>query len=194
MKTATAGFQRSKLVPSGAVVQSILQLHPEYAHGLGGKVEVARDIGESLSVEDWRDRVERLFDPDKVPELHGRLLILGLAELDASLLRELSEYGLLDGLRRELREPLDDLLANKPDSGSGIARLVGGDRVAWQHNVAATEDRLVRKPFARYLGARLRYIHEKMRERGPFLLHVDGPWGHRPRDHFFRPQVHRQLP
>jgi hypothetical protein len=169
VKTATDRFPPSQPVTSGALVGGILHLHPEYGHGLGAHAEIASDVGQSLPVQDWVRRVEGLFDPERVPALHGRLFILGLARLDTSLFQELSGIGLLDGVRRELREPFDDLLANRHDSGSGIARLIGDDRVAWQDDVAATEDRLVRKPFARYLGARLRYIHEEMRERGlPF--------------------------
>jgi len=112
---AIARFPPEKPVESAAIVQNILERHPEYGGRLGGKVaeeliHPTKSLGKRRTVQEWIQEVSALFNPDRVDTLHGRLLILGLSHLDLKLAKRLKPYGLIDAIKKELKEPFESLL------------------------------------------------------------------------------------
>src|SRR6476620_3803131 len=88
-------------------------LHPEY----GGRTAVTVDAerGDRATPSAWIDRVRALLT-DAVKEIHGRLLIVGLARLDPGLREQLTIGGFLAAVEREIREPLATLFVAAPDA------------------------------------------------------------------------------
>ena len=84
-------------VSSWEIVVSLLKNHGEYA-GQRGK-QIAEGKGpahlEKRPDERWLQEVMALFDPEMVKELHGRLLIMGLCQLDNKLKGFLDRIGFL---------------------------------------------------------------------------------------------------
>src|SRR5262249_55029991 len=98
--TATRG---SDPVTSFAIVQRLLRSHPDYG---GGAFEPAGLDGADSSAkrrtpEEWLAAVRRLYRRSRVPELHGRLLIDGLARCDDLLEARLRSNHFLEKLRAE---------------------------------------------------------------------------------------------
>src|SRR6185312_10626317 len=98
-------------VESGAVsalgmVGLIAFRHPEYAGALsarGGPQDVTRPVRE------WLADVRALFRHDTARDLHGRLVVVGLALLVLDLADRLD--GFLEPVAKRIREPLDSLLS-----------------------------------------------------------------------------------
>jgi len=67
---------------------------------------------------DWVGDVSRLFDPEMVSTLHGRLFILGVAKLDKELWKSLDTL-LLDAGENAYRRTFMKLLQNRPTGPSG---------------------------------------------------------------------------
>ena len=158
--------------PIGAwdVAQAILARHAEYGDGRAS--ELASEPGpasrDQVPVHEWLERMDDLFDGTKVTELHGRLLILGLAHCDQDLRTYLARRGFLDALKRELREPFGELLALRPD------------RAPLHIDSPSPEDRLGRQAFARALAFRIDDVwrdYQQFGIRNSFVLHLHGPWG-----------------
>lgn len=98
----------------------ILARHPEY----GGNITATPtpEPGEVfLGAYEWLSQVRALFHATLAPELHGRLVVVGLALLDAGLAARLRD-GLFDAVVRELAEPLDMLLTGRGDRLLGLMR------------------------------------------------------------------------
>lgn len=154
-------------VTAARLVTELLQLHPEYGDRTGGKVRLDIETGARAPVAAWIERVRRLLDPDSVPELHGRLLIVGLARLDPGLRERLESGGFLAALESEIREPLATLFRDAPTPPE--------ETVPTHTDNPASIDELNRQGVARILAARIRDM--RSHEPGPFLVHVHGPWG-----------------
>jgi hypothetical protein len=132
LSATVAGVLRESPDPTipSEVAQRILSRHPEYGDGLGGSAYLKPDTGELwLSPLRWLAQVRALYDTDEAPELHGRLVVMGLALLSTDVAVQLGAG--LDEVMRELREPLDGLLTprgrylryREPDSTHSFGRL-----------------------------------------------------------------------
>lgn len=119
---------------SWTLVHHILQLHPEYAGGRGDSVRKEKGPKTGLperAPQTWINEVAGLFDPTLVAQLHGRLLILGLCELDPELSAFLAERNVTDALAQELEEDFVSLLTPERAGGkryrNQFLKLVRGD-------------------------------------------------------------------
>ena len=108
-------------VSAWEVVTAMLRDHPEYGGRQGTVVTTLPGPrgGPRLAIDEWLSGLERLYDPEAVPELHGRLLVLGLARtasrLGAYLDAEAPEF--VRDLYQEIRErPFERLLRGGPGS------------------------------------------------------------------------------
>jgi hypothetical protein len=193
-------------VSAATVTNRLLETHPQYAQDQAKQFRVSENPdSQQQRVSEWLEQVARQYDPGRAPEIHGRLVILGLSRLDTHLAAELSRDNFLEILRRELREPLETLLSPLgqqlwglpagPEPGS--ARPGPGfasDRTYPHLDAPALKDELGRAPFAAALARYLRYIRYQLlptrpEQAGPaeqviapgldnsFLLHLYGPWG-----------------
>lgn len=116
-------FSSEEQVSSWEVAQRIFDAHPEYASNHG------RDLTNSKGPEHplrrlpgvWAEELRRLFRPDRVEVIHGRLAVLGLVRLDPALSAHLRSREEFDYLLSELREPFESLLAAEGASGSQVA-------------------------------------------------------------------------
>jgi hypothetical protein len=173
VKSATARIDAADPVSAATIVNNLLELHSEYA---GGRAHGFRarpgPNGDRKTAAGWLGEVRALFDPIRVPQLHGRQVILGLSLLDRDLSKQLSEHGLLDALKQELREPFDSLLVGKHKQDAARAR----ENVPFYTDSPATEDALGRQVLARVLAARIRAMR-KQQDNEAFLLHIHGRWG-----------------
>lgn len=105
-------------------------------------------------------------------ELHGRLVIIGLALLDPYLRRQLESCGAFESLIKELREPLSDILTDK---GLTLYELHQSVPICQDNALSEpVEDMLGRAPFARYLFARISMLP---RDSAAYVIHLCGPWG-----------------
>jgi len=161
-------------VTAAAFVLALMELHPEYGEGM--RVTLDADRGDRATPSAWIDRVRALLTQD-VKEIHGRLLIVGLARLDAGLREQLTHGGFLGAVEREIREPLAALFLAAPEAPE--------ETVPTHTDNPATIDELNREGIARILARRIR--DTRASERGAvdpefprgrsFLVHVHGPWG-----------------
>lgn len=186
-------------VPPFVLVRELLADHREYGGDKGGEIGQLPGprVGTSKSALVWLSDVQKLFDPQKVPQLHGRLLILGLAHLEPPLAEYLeTQGGFLSALRSELREPFESLLLPQAKSESSAVSPPAetppapppiNDPTPLHLDSPAIDDRLGRRGFARALAIRLERIWREMNRRdrpadrpmpqGSFVLHLHGPWG-----------------
>ena len=126
-------FPADKPVSSFEIVQRMLEIHPEFGHDIGGKIagelsELAQAADQRQNVSRWLYDVSELFNADLVHELHGRLLILGLNNLDTTFAKSMKPFGLIEAVKGELKEPFESLLrsddrksAQKKDKDSKIS-------------------------------------------------------------------------
>jgi hypothetical protein len=186
----------SRVIPLGDVlpfvlVRELLSDHREYGANKGGEIGQlpGPTVGTSKSALVWVSEVQKLFDPQRVPQLHGRLLILGLAHLEPPLAEYLdAQGGFLSALRSELKEPFESLLLPKIEDKKPVeAPPPIYDPTPLHLDSPAVDDRLGRRGFARALAIRLERIwremnpHDRPADRpvpqGSFVLHLHGPWG-----------------
>lgn len=193
-------------VRAATVANWLLAAHPQYAQGQAKQFHVPENPDSPQQrVAEWLEQVAQQYDPGRVPEIHGRLVILGLSRLDTHLAAELARDNFLEILRRELRPELETLLSPlgqqlwglpaqpEPDlttPGRGFA----SDRTYPHLDAPALKDELGRAPFAAALARYLRYIRYQLLPTRPgqprpveqvitraldnsFLLHLYGPWG-----------------
>ena len=100
-----------KPVTSAELVNDLFNSHSEYAHGhRREKVRVPVHSTGIASVGEWITRADAHFTRSKVPVLHGRLLIVGLALEVGEIWEYLTKTGLLQAIHSEIKEPLEDLL------------------------------------------------------------------------------------
>jgi hypothetical protein len=162
------------------IIKNIVFIHPEYAKNQAEARISDADISQSeKSVAEWLNDVRSLYDQKAVPELHGRLVILGLSFLDYELGNVLHTNRFLQGLEEEIDTPLDPLLTER---GRELRRTLSlrRDAVPTHTDYPATVDELGREVFAESLAKRLdrvRADNEKSGYSGAFLMHIHGPWG-----------------
>jgi hypothetical protein len=172
------------------LVQAVFQAHPEYAADKAKGVTVDRDVGgaSARAVTKWYWDVLALFSVQTsiadAPQLHGRLLVLGLCLLDPTLVFYLNQQDelLLPTLIDEIKEGFLSLLSsegNKRYKGSLLDPSRHRGTVAMVDDRPATTDGLQRQAFAELLAIIIRGMRQpgKDEERGPIILHLDGPWG-----------------
>lgn len=173
-------------VTAARLVSALLGLHPEYGERTGQNVGLEAGKGDRASAALWIERVRELLVPDAVTELHGRLLIVGLARLDDGLREQLESDGFLAALQREIREPLAKLFLDEPSPPE--------ETVPTHTDNPATIDELNRQGVAGILARRIRDM--RTHEKGSFLVHVHGPWGGGKTSllNFLRDDLHRPDP
>lgn len=196
----TAAARLSGEVTAAAFVSELLKLHREYGERRGGSVELDVESGERATAASWIQSVRALLDTDQVTELHGRLLVVGLARVDAGLHEQLERGGFLAAIEREIREPLATLFL---DSSSPPE-----ETVPTHTDNPAIVDELNREGFARILARRIRdtrshetataaAVRDRNAPRGrSFLVHVHGPWGIGKTSllNFLREELHKRDP
>jgi hypothetical protein len=175
----TVGAVRDKLLDAGAVsaavvARAILERHPEYAKGALGldALPEAEPDTDRRPVDAWLAAVQELYSPETAPELHGRLVVIGLGLLSPSLCEQLRQKGFWDAVIGELREPLESLLSEQ-----GRALFEPPDAVPMHpdHPLDQLEqDRLGRTAFARFLARRISAVSQ---QEGSYAVHLYGPWG-----------------
>ena len=179
----SAAAQLTGEVTAAAFVVELLRIHPEYGERRGDKVahETTAITGEQATAAQWIDRVRALLKPGSVLELHGRLMIAGLARLDAQLKAQLEASGFLPALEREIREPLDTLFEQDAAAPEETVPTHGDN--------PATVDLLNREGFGRILAARIvdarkrdadtaKALNDKEFPLGrSFLVLLHGRWG-----------------
>jgi predicted KAP-like P-loop ATPase len=108
-------------VSAAAIVQKILEFHPEYASGTARDVASSKwpDLEVRREAKEWLSEISSMFDPLLVEELHGRLVILALCRLDPRLGEYLRTFAA--ELKREVVEDFDSLLL-PPYSGEQAFR------------------------------------------------------------------------
>lgn len=172
-----SNFETGTPVSSMELVQALARLHPEYANHKFEKA--AHDSYEQGTfavkpVEEWFREVKLLFDPEKVPKLHGRLFALGLCELDPELKTTFETSGVRDALNNELREEFNSLLKEPRGPGDPAVLHLDSD---------ARVDRLGRDGFVEALAT---WLNRFWRRSNPadakhnqhsFMVHLHGPWG-----------------
>ena len=160
------------VMPASIVALRLYDLHPEYGGGrwpsLGEK-----GVGSRFTIQIWVDKINALFRPSAVPELHGRLVLVGLAVLEPEFAPYLAEEGFLRNLETEIREPLDSLLlpqayqrwrsavsggAKTPPDKAPSAKI--SDNVPTHGDHPVDEDDLGREAFARALAHRLDRVRD----------------------------------
>jgi hypothetical protein len=126
VKRAARRFREGEELNSWDLVRQILELHREYGSGLAGKL--VQDIGPSQSeartAEGWLREVAEIFDSDQLPELHGRLVILGLGRVDPTLAQYPPFAALVEALQRELTPPIETLLRKPPPEAASLSAAI----------------------------------------------------------------------
>ncbi len=170
------------IVSSLELAAAIAGVHPEYGGGLAGRLPSLRLPGvDRRHVDDWLREVRGLVSETAVPELHGRVVMLGLGLLDPALRGAYRRADVEQALVDELDEPIDKLLTER-------GRALWEEREEPQEEPAspeesvpthgdnpATVDELDREGIARVLAARIRDM--RTQERAAFLVHLHAPWG-----------------
>jgi len=175
VNSASQRLQTRGLVSATAFAKAILELHPEYANHKAS--ELTLDENHSMqrhTAQEWLAQVRALFDPSRAAVLHGRLVIIGLSRLDASLQQQLTEGGFLSALEAELNEQLASIPAKPHSPDNPIA-----DTVTIHRDDALnlmSEDLLGRAAYAQALAQRIRNLNLKKEGRA-FAIHLYAPWG-----------------
>jgi hypothetical protein len=193
VQTAAAGLDGP--AAAAELAAAIVALHPEYAGGRAGQLSLTAAANETRKpADEWLADVRLLFDPGAVGELHGRIVVLGLALLQPSLRSQLDALGVYDGLVAELDVRVHSILTRE---GQELSAGTPGDdpppqsgpeeTVPTYTDNPATVDALNREGFARVLARRIREMRRLEIEaaqqdsdfpRGrSFLVHLDGRWG-----------------
>src|SRR5262245_270223 len=181
-----------KRVSAGAFAQAIFRLHGEYAGGRAASLQL-QDTPSELKARDWVDETQILFDPDRIrsfsksdkpPELHGRLLIIGLSLLEPRLREQLEGAGVFTALAHELQEPLPEILTERGrDLYDSWEKVRARKSAELYHTVPnwsddpllrPDQDLLGRHAFARFLAKRIDCIKA---ESHAYSIHIYGPWG-----------------
>ncbi len=106
VKTTIAAFPDATPVTAWMLARGAMSFHDEYGNYLAKKIvgESGPGGGMVKPASQWLNDVIALFDPTVVKEIHGKLFILGLAELDSELARFLDNFGFRDALKRDMLE------------------------------------------------------------------------------------------
>ncbi len=139
VQSAARRYRGGPSISSWDLVKGLLETHPEYGAGMGSKLSAERGFSskEVRPVEEWLERIQNLFDENRVPELHGRLAILGLSRLDSQLHDYLSQFGFQKALEAELKEPLPSLMKDINQGSSASSNFRGSSGTRTTANQAA---------------------------------------------------------
>lgn len=166
------------------IIQAVITNHPEYGAGHAEKLlgKSGPENGLALTMTGWGEKLDVLFTSSAQP-VHGRLLIIGLAELDSAIKTMLREYGIYDSIVKEIKEPLDSLLIREEASPTPTPNTSEiPDTPIFHTDAVKNQDQLGRSGFVKALASRLRHIwndvNEQHSESGPsYVVQLDGPWG-----------------
>ncbi len=103
-------LEQHEAIHAADFVNELIRIHPEYASGRVTKLELSPD--EHLPVRparQWLDDLQSVLNPDAVDQLHGRLVIAGLAVLEPAVGMLLARHGVLQALQSEIKEPLEEV-------------------------------------------------------------------------------------
>ena len=176
VQTAYSQLVEEKAISASDLVEAILIQHEEY-----GNHSQPSSLGEYRSshfkhVDEWLREVESLFEPSRNSELHGRLVIFGLALLEEGLYQFLDRDGFLTRLKNEIKEKPEELL-----SAFGLSRLsmVNGTSNQTPNHTdepvkGKAEDLLGRAAYSVNLAKR---IKSEANNQEPYALHIYGAWG-----------------
>jgi hypothetical protein len=180
---AKKGFPPDEPISATTFVRAILESYNHLKEYAGGKfVSVSlKETEMKQPADEWLAKIVTLFDPkrimdleksDRPPELHGRLVIIGLCLLDRQLRQQLEEIKVFDALVSETKPPLEEILSEPGIDAYAFPVSVS----AWGDDPVEipADDRLGRVPFARYLAMRLSAVST---EEGAYVMHLYAPWG-----------------
>jgi hypothetical protein len=181
VEAATESFSTNEAVTSAAIVDAILERHSDFAKERAAKISLDLDDSdyESQPLRAWLESVRDLFDANLEPQLHGRVVIIGLSLLDGHLRQRLLQNGLLSALEDEYDKQLNEVLT---DHGRSLrtdreqSLEVPDDTVPTQPDRPLEnpqDDQFRRVAFARYLARRIRNISSSK----AYSIHLYGPWG-----------------
>ncbi len=194
VQTAISTVEPEGLIFAWRLVEVVLAKHPEYGRQLGAALADGPGPARGMTRRgrEWIGLVKRLFSPQRVAVLDGRLLILGLAHLEPHLAKYLELHSaFLSVLGTETEFPFDTLLIanSSPAATHPIPPQPIQDPTPLHLDTPATVDHLGRRGFARALAIRLEKIWREMNPvgvkkaaathapRGSFILHLHGEWG-----------------
>jgi Cdc6-like AAA superfamily ATPase len=179
-------------VGAAAFAQAIFMSHGEYAGRRAASLQL-RDTPSTRKAQEWVDETRTLFDPDRIrsvskfskpPELHGRLMVIGLSLLEPRLREQLEGASAFTALRHELQEPLLEILTERGrdlyDSREQEQARKHTDLFDTVPNwpddplLRPDQDLLGRAAFARFLAKRIDCIKS---ESHAYSIHIYGPWG-----------------
>jgi hypothetical protein len=101
-------------VTASAFAAEILRLHPEYGNKRAAQLELDTTSGRTAPATTWLSEIRALLPASMALELHGRLVIAGLARLDDVLRQQLTSTGFLEALESEFEEPVSSLFLDPP--------------------------------------------------------------------------------
>lgn len=163
-------FAGDEHVYSSIIALELQGKHPEYG---GGKWPNLSEKGtpNTRSMPEWLSAISDLFDGSAVEQLHGRLVLIGLALIDHDLAPFLAEEGFLNRIESEIKEPLERLLT--PQAFNDWKQVISSteppspdstdnrpDNVPTLGDHPALEDELGRQAFARALARRIIRVRE----------------------------------
>ena len=150
-------------IPSIHIIQILNSLHPEYGNQGWPDLSSVRTT-QLYPFEEWLQRIASQFNTETVNELHGRLVILGLALTDTELTESLLENKFLQKVASELSETDADLFT--PDAYQQWQSLIATpptgpiDNVPTHSDHSAIVDELGRRAFARALAKRIQRVRD----------------------------------
>jgi hypothetical protein len=165
--------EHSGEVTPATLVVALLKRHGEYGGGHGSALVLDEAEGPRAPPKHWLGRVRGLLDPSRPLQLHGRVVIEGLARLDPRLGEQLAAGGFRTTLESEISEPLDVLFTGAAPPAP-IKRMWTGDRSGGAAaDLPAEEDQLGFQPLVRALHALLADPRTAL----PLALAITGKWG-----------------
>jgi len=101
MEAVQSELAGRKEIDAWTIVRTILNRHPEYGRHHARDMAQSTGPGSELrqTFHGWIDQVREMFDPAMVAYLHGRLVILGLCQLDEKLFAFLNSSEFLKALQ-----------------------------------------------------------------------------------------------
>ena len=156
------------------ILQLLSSLHPKYGQGTYPDISGVK-TSQYRHIDDWLQAVGELLNPDYVPELHGRLLLIGLVLIDSELARILLQNEFLRLLEDDFKEPLENLLLpdayrqwrsllpveGEPGPGPVISPAdYAQDNVPTHSDHPTIVDELGRRAFARALAHRIQRVKD----------------------------------
>ena len=161
-------------ITASRLAQQLAAQHPEYANSRLGEIVLDTTLGPTLPIQQWLSMAAAEFDLAAVRQsshqvLDGRLVLLGLAQVDPDLSRQLDESGVLTLLRREVSVlPI----ARRPTVVDFDVGFVA-DRVGDRGTLTAEDDKLGIEDDVRTLS---RLVLARSTE-PPLAVGLFGDWG-----------------